>query len=307
MVDFHMESPERCQAKMGNFDARGAGKPRVHHTGPGRVQRQLQHKVALTLCSSSTTTETLPPGVPSLASRQSHANGTSSESATALAAIMKGDLVARKIFRFWYGSAACRAWQSSSVCGLAQDDNVENATVRSTTTAIVDSGVEIHVVCPAHRHLMTHVTQQQEPLQLETVGGDLSLDTVSVLICGGVVCRGGLFNSPAQNWTDTSMRGAMMVMACCDARVETLGLTFMVDLAFSWKQTRKLLHVIQCSCLARWNVDKSAGRKMTLNICGETSGFRPRMHHMHVHDHASSAIRTSGRRGDGRHGKRSLR
>ena len=46
MVDFHMEIPERSQAKMGNFDARGAGKPRVHHTGPGRVQRHLQHKVA---------------------------------------------------------------------------------------------------------------------------------------------------------------------------------------------------------------------------------------------------------------------
>ena len=40
---------------------------------------------------------------------------------------------------------------------------------------------------------MTHVTQQQEPLQLETVGGDLIVDTVGGLIRRGVVCRGGLF------------------------------------------------------------------------------------------------------------------
>ena len=269
MVDFHVERPERSQAKMSNFDARSA-------------QRQLSAQSGIDasfIVNDDRNVATRPPFT-----CITTANGTSSETATALAAILKGDLFTRKIFRFWYGSAACRACQSSRVCGLEQDDNVLNATVRSTTTAIVDSGAEIHVVCPAHKHIMTCVTKQQEQLQLETAGGDLIVDTVGGLICGSVVCRGGLFNSPAQNRTDTSVQGVMRVMACCCDRL-----------------------FIQCSCLARWNVDNSARKKTTLNICGRTSGFRPRMHHMQVRDHARSAIRTSGRRGDGRHGKRSLR
>ena len=49
-------------------------------------------------------------------------------------------------------------------------------------------------MCPTHKRLMTNVTKLQEPLQLETAGGDLSLDTVGDLICGGVVFRGYLFN-----------------------------------------------------------------------------------------------------------------
>ena len=61
-------------------------------------------------------------------------------------------------------------------------------------TMIDDSRAEIRLVCPTHKHRMTNVTKLQEPLQLETAGGDVSLDTVGDLICGGVVCRGCLCN-----------------------------------------------------------------------------------------------------------------
>ena len=32
------------------------------------------------------------------------------------------------------------------------------------------------------------------PLQLETAGGDLILDTIGDLVCGGIVCRDCVFN-----------------------------------------------------------------------------------------------------------------
>ena len=44
---------------------------------------------------------------------------------------------------------------------------------------VVDSGAKVHLVSPLH---------------LDTAGGDLTLDTVGDLPCGGIVCHGCVFN-----------------------------------------------------------------------------------------------------------------
>ena len=59
---------------------------------------------------------------------------------------------------------------------------------------VVDSGAEVHLVCPAHKHFKEHLSKLDVPLQLETAGGDLTLDTIGDLFCGGIVCRGVVFN-----------------------------------------------------------------------------------------------------------------
>ena len=52
----------------------------------------------------------------------------------------------------------------------------------------------MHLVCPAHKHFMKNLSKLDVPLQLETAGGDLTLDTIGDLFCGGIVCRGCVFN-----------------------------------------------------------------------------------------------------------------
>ena len=59
---------------------------------------------------------------------------------------------------------------------------------------VVHSVADVHVVCLAHKHLMKIVTKLTVPLQLETAGGDLTLDTIGDLLCGGIVCHGCVFN-----------------------------------------------------------------------------------------------------------------
>ena len=49
-------------------------------------------------------------------------------------------------------------------------------------------------MCPAHKHFLTNVTKLSVPLQLETAGGDLTLDVIGDLLCGGIVCHGCVFN-----------------------------------------------------------------------------------------------------------------
>ena len=55
---------------------------------------------------------------------------------------------------------------------------------------IVDSSAEVHAESPAHKHFLTNVTKLSVPLQLETAGGDLTLDVIGDLLCGGIVCHG---------------------------------------------------------------------------------------------------------------------
>ena len=52
----------------------------------------------------------------------------------------------------------------------------------------------MHLVCPAHKHFMKNLSKLDVPLQLETAGGDLTLDTIGDLFCGGIVCHGCVFN-----------------------------------------------------------------------------------------------------------------
>ena len=59
---------------------------------------------------------------------------------------------------------------------------------------VVDSGAEVHLVCPAHKHFMKNLSKLDVPLQLETAGGDLTVDTIGDLFCGGIVCHGCVFN-----------------------------------------------------------------------------------------------------------------
>ena len=59
---------------------------------------------------------------------------------------------------------------------------------------IVDSGAEVHLVCPAHKHFLTNVTKLSVSLHMETAGRDLTLDVIGDLLCGGIVCHGCVFN-----------------------------------------------------------------------------------------------------------------
>ena len=45
----------------------------------------------------------------------------------------------------------------------------------------MDFGAEVHLVCPAHKHLLRNVTKLTVLWQLETAGGDLTLDTIEGL------------------------------------------------------------------------------------------------------------------------------
>ena len=59
---------------------------------------------------------------------------------------------------------------------------------------VVDSGADVHLVRPAHKHFTKNLSKLDVPLQFETAGGDLTLGTIGELFCGGIVCRGCVFN-----------------------------------------------------------------------------------------------------------------
>ena len=89
---------------------------------------------------------------------------------------------------------------------------------------IVDSGAEVQLVCPAHKHFLTNVTKLSVPLQLKTVGRDLTLDVVGDLLCGGIVCHGcvcsipssqsSLFGAARGEMMDISMRDVLKALEC---------------------------------------------------------------------------------------------
>ena len=138
--------------------------------------------------------------------RKSHTvrEGTqSSDTATTVAALLKDVWSPERSSNF--GKAA-RLGALASAEGyvfrheMTRTDD-DDACVRSTrptpqaSDLIIDTSAQIQLVCPARKkNFMTSVTKVQEPLPLETAVGDLSLDTVGDLICGGVVCRSRVFN-----------------------------------------------------------------------------------------------------------------
>ena len=63
-------------------------------------------------------------------------------------------------------------------------------------------------VCPAHKHLLRNATKLTVPLQLETVGGELTLDTIGDLLCGGIVCHCCVFNPLLSVSLVSTARGA---------------------------------------------------------------------------------------------------
>ena len=89
---------------------------------------------------------------------------------------------------------------------------------------IVDSGAEVNLACPAHKHFLTNVTKLNVPLQLETAGGDLTLDVIGDLLCGGIVCHGCVFSIPCSQSVssalpevrkmDISTRDVLKAMEC---------------------------------------------------------------------------------------------
>ena len=48
------------------------------------------------------------------------------------------------------------------------------------------------LVCPAHKLFMKNLSKLDVPLQLQTAGRDLTLDTIGDLFCGGIVCHNPL-------------------------------------------------------------------------------------------------------------------
>ena len=129
-----------------------------------------------------------PPGLLAFAN-----NSANSENVVALAAILRdlspgGSSESARATRLatLARSAGCVVRQKFLVF-VARDETKH-------LSMVVDSGAEVHLVCPAHKHLMKNVTKMTVPLQLETAGGDLTLDTIGDLLCGGIVCHGCVFH-----------------------------------------------------------------------------------------------------------------
>ena len=60
---------------------------------------------------------------------------------------------------------------------------------------VVDSAAEVHLVCAALKHFMNKRDGVACSVQPETAGGDVTLDTIGDLLCGGIVCHGSAFNT----------------------------------------------------------------------------------------------------------------
>ena len=161
-VEFHTENLERSRTANAarartvdtrKVDAGSARKSRVHHTGPSRVQKASSAHVALTLP---------PPGAPP----QSDANSARSENTTALIAVLKNILSTErssdsgKAARLAAPARAAR-YVVQHVMTLKMPVFAAREQHSKHLTMIVDSGAEMHWVCPVHKHLMTNKTKLQ--------------------------------------------------------------------------------------------------------------------------------------------------
>ena len=150
-------------------------------------------QAVLTSTPVSPPPEVAPPGLSTPVN-----NSANSENVVALAAILRDVL-------FPSGSSeSARATRLATLARSAgyvvrQRCPVFAALVQTKHwSMVVDSGTELHLVCPAHKHFLTNVTKLSVPLQLETAGGDsrdLTLDVIGDLFCGGIVCHGCVFTS----------------------------------------------------------------------------------------------------------------
>ena len=142
---------------------------------------------------------------------------------------------------------------------------------------VVDSGAVVHLVCPARKDFLRNVTELTVPLQLETTGGDLTLDTIGDVLCGGIDRHGCVFNSllsvslfsTARGEKDTyfnerfseGLRSVERTERKCEAR------------AFGWSGlpsvARNNVFVLLCSHLARSTDATVAWKTWTSNVCAE--------------------------------------
>ena len=137
----------------------------------------------------SSSSEATPPGLSVPVN-----NSANSESVTALAAVLRD--VLSPVGSPDSGRAARLAALARS-SGYVVRHKFPVFAAREQTkqlSMVVDSGAEVHWVCPAHKHFMQNLSKLDVPLQLETAGGDLTLDTIGDLFCGGIVCHGCVFN-----------------------------------------------------------------------------------------------------------------
>ena len=145
-------------------------------------------QVAMTPAPSSSS-EATPPGLSVPVN-----NSANSESVAALAAVLRD--VLSPVGSPDSGRAARLATLARSAGYVVQQTFPVFAARDQTKqlSMVVDSGAEVHLVCSAHKQFMKNLSKLDVPLQLETAGGDLTFDTIGDLFCGGIVCRGCVFN-----------------------------------------------------------------------------------------------------------------
>ena len=72
---------------------------------------------------------------------------------------------------------------------------------------VMDSGAEVQLVCPAHKHFVKNVTKLSVPLQLETAGGDLTLAASFVTAVCSISCSPSISSAqPEVKKMDISVR-----------------------------------------------------------------------------------------------------
>ena len=70
-------------------------------------------------------------------------------------------------------------------------------TVPDGLDAVVDSGAEVHIIAPQHRHVLTNV-RAVESQQIETAAGDIELNEMGDVDCGSSMLKNCLADPLAQ-------------------------------------------------------------------------------------------------------------
>ena len=191
-----IRSPAARAAKARKRTTREIGKKCGKITNPSA-------QVVLTSPPASSSSEVAPPGLPAPVKKSAN-----SENVVALEVILRGVLSpggssesARATTLATLARSAGYVVRQKNPVFAARDQTIH-------LSMVVDSGAEeVNLVWLAHKHLMKNVTKLTVPLQLETAGGDLTLDTIGDLLCGGIVCHGCVFNPPLSVRHFTTARG----------------------------------------------------------------------------------------------------
>ena len=138
---------------------------------------------------------------------------------------------------------------------------------------------------------MKNVTKLTVPLQLETAGGDLTLDTIGDLLCGGIVCHGLCVQSPALRQSFSAQPEVRKIFFCgrCPERYGVLkGPKGNVKLERSGGlDYLDVLGSVDGVYCRTDNVDID-------HLRGGHLEFHPGVHEMHVHDDERTAKSSTG-------------